>query len=89
MNSEEVNLSKGVAGCEVHCINTDANLTSRKFSQFFCRQLFFILMLTKEYVFVFTNFLILYKFKNEDDLNSAWHLHILHLVEPNQILLYF
>ena len=81
--------SQGVAESEAHCINTDANHTSRKFSKKISARYFLTLMLTKEYVFVFTSFLLLHKFKNEDDLTSAWFLHIMHLVEPNQMLLDF
>ena len=54
---------KGVAESEAHCINADANHTLSKFSQLFFRQIFFILMLTKKYIFVFKNFLLLHKLK--------------------------
>ena len=51
---------KGSADHAVLCANTDANHTSTTFSEFFFLQIFFILMLTKEYVFVFVNFQLLH-----------------------------
>ena len=83
-------ISQGVAESEAHCINTDANHTSSKFSQFFYLADIFHFYANKRIFFlVFTSFLPLHKFNNEDNPNSPWYLHILHLIEPNQMLLDF
>ena len=51
------------------------------FFEFFLWQVFFLLMLTKEYVFVLRNFPLLHKLKKEDDLTFASYLHMLDLCQ--------
>ena len=64
-------MPKGSADHAELCTNTDANHTSTTYSHFFFLQVSIILMLTKEYVFVFENFQLFLNSKNEDDLTSA------------------
>jgi hypothetical protein len=71
--------------------NTDANHTCTKFFWNFFRQIFFFLMLSKEYVFVSRNFLLLRKLKKGRWPNLCqlftYAGPMSTLVEPNQMIL--
>ena len=54
---------KGTADHAELCANTDANHTCIQFSQLFFLQKYFMLMLTKEYIFGLENFKLLHNFK--------------------------
>ena len=57
--------------------NTDANHPCTNFFGNIFWQIYFFLMLTKEYIFVLRNFQILHKLKKEGDLTSSRYLHML------------
>ena len=61
--------------------NSDANHTCTTILGNFFLQIFFFWMLTKEYIFVLRNFLLIHKIKKEDDLTSASYLHMLDLCQ--------
>ena len=86
-------MSEGGAESKAHCINTDANHTGIKCNQLFFWQIFFILMVTIEYAFVFKDFLLLHKLKKGRQPHLCQLLTytspISTLLETNQMLLDF
>ena len=69
LSHEHGQIAKGKHNTTELGANTDAKHTCGHSFDFFW-QIFFFWMLTKEYVFVYSNIVILHKFKNEDDLTS-------------------
>ena len=68
---------KGELGAAELGANTDAKHTCTKKKWNIFSQIFFFLMLTKEFTLVLENFQILHKLKKKDDLTFSSHLHML------------